>query len=174
VKSGRSVPAGRATVSKDLHMNRLIATLMTATALIAPTVAMARDVTITTTMTNYRGNAAYLAIYLTNPDGSYASTLWVAGGKQRYYGDLRGWVRSLQTAKSLNLDGITGASVGSGRTLTIHANVADALIDAGYTVHVESAVEEGGNYPDDAVVPLSASAPVVAGTGYVSTLALSM
>ena len=137
---------------------------------------MAKDVTIDTKLVNYSGRAAYLAVYLTKPDGSYDSTLWVSGTKTRYMGEMRGWVSAMQNAgeTSLNLDGITGASVGGGQTLTVHANLADALIDAGYNIHVETAVEHGGEYPDDAVAPLNSTPQQAAGTGYVSTLSVSM
>jgi hypothetical protein len=157
-------------------MNKLIAAVLLATtALVTPGLAMAGDVTITTKMANYSGNNAYLSIYLTKPDGSYETTLWVAGSKMRYLGEMRGWVSALQQwGGQLSLDGITGASVGSGRTLTIHASIADAMIDAGYQIHVESAVEHGGQYPDDAVATVTSQPQTVRGNGYVSTLSVSM
>ena len=155
-------------------MKKLAAMLMLATALVAPAVAMARDVTIETSLVQYSGHAAYLAVYLTNPDGSYNSTLWVSGQKSKYYGDLRGWARAASSAGSLNLDGITGASVGGGQTLTVHANLADTLLDAGYQIHVDTAVENGGQYADDAVIALSSTPATATGTGYVNTIALGL
>jgi hypothetical protein len=156
-------------------MKKLLTILMLSTALVAPGAALARDVTISTTMSNYSGNNAYLSVYLTKPDGSYETTLWVSGSKMRYLGELRGWVSALQQwGGSLSLDGITGASVGSGQTLTIHANLADAMIDAGYQIHVESAVERGGEYPDDAVATVTSTSQKVSGNGYVSTLSVKM
>ena len=157
-------------------MKKIIASLLLCTALVAPAAAMAKDVTITATLDKYSGRAAYLAVYVTKPDGSYDSTLWVAGTKQRYFGDLRGWISAMTSAgmTTLNLDGITGASIGSGQTLTVNANLADAMIDAGYTIHVESAVEHGGEYPDDAVAPITSTPQQVTGNGYVATLSVSM
>ena len=53
------------------------------------------------------------------------------------------------------MDGITGASVGSGRNLELTLDQADALFGAGYTLHVDAAAEdmrdspnEGGRAPD--------------------------
>lgn len=155
-------------------MKKLAAMLMLATALVTPGIAMARDVTIQTSLVQYSGHAAYLAIYLTNPDGSHNSTLWVSGQKSKYFGDLRGWARAASTAGSPNLDGITGASVGGGQTLTVHANLADTLLDAGYQIHVDSAVENGGQYADDAVIGLTSTSATVSGTGYVNTIALGL
>jgi len=156
-------------------MKKFLFPLLLCTALIAPAVAMAKDATITTTLANYSGREAYLAIYVTKPDGSYDSTLWVAGSKTRYLGDLRGWVSALQgSGATLSLDGISGASVGSGQTLSINVNLADAMIDAGYQIHVETAVEHGGEYPDDVVVPISSGTQQANGSGYVQTFSVTM
>jgi hypothetical protein len=155
-------------------MKKLVATLMLATALVAPGVALARDVTIETTMVRYSGHAAYLAVYLTDASGAYYSTLWVAGHKTKYYGTLRGWVQGVSRAGSVTLDGITGASVGGGETLTVHADLADTLIDAGYQIHVDSAVEDGGEFSDDVVIGLNSTPATVDGTGYISKLSVTM
>ena len=155
-------------------MKKLAAMLMLATALVAPSMAMARDVTIETSLVQYSGHAAYLAVYLTNPDGSYNSTLWVSGQKSKYYGDLRGWARAASSAGSLKLDGITGASVGGGQTLTVHAILAGALFDAGGQIHVDTAVENGGQYADDAVIALTSTPAAATGTGYVNTISLGL
>jgi len=155
-------------------MKKLTAALLMATALMTPSLASAATVTVTTTIDAYRGPAAYMVLYLTKPDGTYDSTLFVAGRHQRYMGELRGWVRSLRTAKSLSLDGITGASIGSGQTLTLRANIADAMLDAGYKLHIDTAVEHGGIYADDVVVPLTSTPQQASGSGYVSALATTM
>jgi hypothetical protein len=89
-------------------MKKILATLLLSTALVAPSAAFAHDVTLSAQMTNYSGNAAYLAVYVTKPDGSYDSTLWVSGTKERFLGDLTGWVSALQdSGATLNLDRIT-------------------------------------------------------------------
>ena len=155
-------------------MKKLAAMLMLATALVAPATAWARDVTIEAQMVRYSGRPAYLAVYLTDPSGAYQSTLWVSGHKTRYYGALRGWAQGVSQAGSLKLDGNTGASVGCGETLTVHASLADTLIDAGYQMHVDTAIEDGGQYSDDAVIAVTSAPGTVDGTGYVSKLSISM
>jgi len=156
-------------------MKKIIAALLLGTALVAPSAAFAKDVTITTSLANYGGNNAYLAFYVTKPDGTYDSTLWVSGHKTRYLGEMRGWISALQNANAtISLSGITGASVGSGQTLTLHVSLADAMIDAGYQLHVDSAVEHGGIYADDAVIGLASGGSQVSGSGYVSTLSVKM
>lgn len=155
-------------------MKKFAAMLLLATALVAPSAAWAADVTIAAKLVRYSGNAAYLAVYLTDASGAYHSTLWVSGHKTKYYGTLRGWVQGVRQAGSVQLDGITGASVGGGETLTVHASLADALIDAGYQIHVDTAVENGGEFTDDATIGLTSTPSSVDGTGYVGTLSVSM
>lgn len=155
-------------------MKKIAALLLLATAIVSPSFAMAKDVTVSARLINYSGNSAYLAVYLTDANGSLQQTLWLAGSKTRYYGDLRGWVRSLGNATSVNIDGVTGASVGGGQTLTVKANIADNLIDAGYQIHIDTAVEHGGEYADDAVIPLTSAGGTVDGTGYLKSATLSL
>jgi hypothetical protein len=154
-------------------VKKLVLVLMLATALVSPGAALASDVTIKATLTPYSGHEAYLAVYVLDADGNYNSTLWVAGHKSKYYGALRGWIAGVSAAGSVNIDGITGASVGSGETLTVHANLADTLIDAGYEIHIDTAVEHGGEYIDDAVIPLTSAPASVNGTGYVDSVSFS-
>ncbi|MGV8855827.1 MAG: DUF2271 domain-containing protein [Devosia sp.] len=150
-------------------MKKLTAILLLATAFSVPGLAYAKDMTLEIQAANYQGPPAYLAVYLTKPDGTYDSTLWVAGGRTQYYQHLRGWVRNYT---GTGLDGITGASVGSGQTIKASITIADALIDAGYTIHVDSAVEHGMENRDDVVLPLTQanSGEIVSGTGYVAAM----
>ena len=135
-------------------MKSLLATLALTTALTLPGLAMARPVTLTTTMNAYGGDGAYLALYLTDASGAYAGTLWMAGGKSKYYDSLAGWYRATG-GDPAQIDGITGASVGAGRTLEITLDLADALFDAGYTLHIDAAVEDLRDSPNEIAVPLT-------------------
>ena len=135
-------------------MRTILAALALTTALTLPGIAMARPVTLTTTLKNYGGDGAYLAIYVTDPKGAYAGTLWMAGGKSKYYEHLGDWYRATR-GNTAEINGITGASVGAGRTLEITLDLADALFDAGYTLHVDAAVEDMRDSPNDVAVPLT-------------------
>lgn len=154
-------------------MKKLVAALIVTTALVSPTMAAARDVTVTAQMTTYRGNNAFLAIYVTDAAGALQTTLYIAGRNTRYYRNLRGWARAVQALG--RIDGVTGASVGSGRTLTFTATIADALIEAGYQIRVDSAVEHGAANAAEIVIPLTqASAGVpFAGIGYVASMTVA-
>ena len=158
-------------------MNKLVATLGLAATLAFPALAFAppaeaRNVTLTTQLRPYGGNGAYLAIYVTDPKGAYAGSLWMAGRKSKYYTHLSGWHRATG-GNSAEINGITGASVGAGRTLEISLDLADALFDAGYTLHVDASAEDMRDSPDEVSVPLTtagAKTPV-RGRRYVSSLA---
>jgi len=146
-------------------MKSLLAALALTTALTAPGLAQARPVTLTTQMNRYGGDGAYLAIYVTDPSGAYAGTLWMAGTRSRYYTHLQDWYAA--TGGDLaQINGITGASVGAGRTLEITFDLADALFDAGYTLHIDAAVEDMRDSPNEIAVPLTtagAGTPVSGG-----------
>ena len=149
----------------------LLTAVATACALALPAVAHSRPVTVSAQLKNYGGDGAYLAVYLTDAKGAYAGTLWVAGGKAKYYQHLSDWNR-LSAADAKRLNGVTGASVGAGRTLKVTADLADALIDAGYEIRVDAAVEDMRDSPSEIRVPLTTqnSGKPQAGKQYVQAL----
>ncbi|MBL4750193.1 MAG: DUF2271 domain-containing protein [Amylibacter sp.] len=137
-------------------MKTLLTTLALTTAMILPGSAMARNVTLTTELNSYRGNGAYLVLYVTDANGAYQGTLWMAGGKSKYYKHLPGWFRATR-GDMAQISGITGASVGAGRTLELNFDLSDALFDAGYELHIDSSVENGRDIANDVVVPLTSA-----------------
>ena len=132
----------------------LITAIAAACALAVPALGQAREVTIATQLKNYGGDGAYLAVYLTDAKGAYVRTLWVAGGKAKYYKHLSDWNR-LSAGDAKRLQGVTGASVGAGRTLKVTADLADALLDAGYEIRIDAAAEDMRDSPSEIRVPLS-------------------
>lgn len=124
------------------------------TALIAPGLALARPVTLTANLSDYGGRGAYLAIYVTDPSGAYAGSLWMAGGKAKYYRHLTDWAKATG-GDVAQVDGITGASVGAGQSLELNMDLSDALFDAGYTLHIDAAVEDMRDSPNEIAVPLT-------------------
>ena len=137
-------------------MKSLIAALALSTALVVPCLAMARPVTLTVNMAQYGGQGAYLAVYVTDTSGAYAGSLWMAGGKSKYYKHLSDWAQ-FTGGDTAQVDGITGASVGAGRQLELSMDLADALFDAGYTLHIDAAVEDMRDSPNEVAVPLTAA-----------------
>lgn len=153
-------------------MSRSLLTIVAvASALALPSVAHSREVTLTTQLRNYGGDGAYLAVYLTDAKGAYARTLWVAGGKAKYYKHLADWNR-LSARDAKRLDGVTGASVGAGRSLKVTADLADALIDAGYEIRIDASAEDMRDSPSEIRVPLSTqnAAKPHAGKQYIQSL----
>ncbi len=139
-------------------------------ALAAPRLAEARQITLTTTLKRFGGYSAYVALYLTDPHGRYVRTLWMAGGRPWFYRHMEGWMRASHGDMN-GLDGITGASVGEGRTLTVHADIADALINAGYSIHVDAVSEGMMDSPAEVHMPLTTadSGKTVRGRAYVAS-----
>ena len=153
----------------------LLTVLAAACALVLPALAHSRQVTLTAQLKNYGGDGAYLAAYLTDARGAYAGTLWVAGGKAKYHKHLSAWNR-LSAGDAKRLTGVTGASVGAGRTLKVTADIADALIDAGYEIHIDAAVEDMRDSPSEIRVPLSTSnaGKPQAGKQYIQSLTFQL
>lgn len=157
-------------------MSRPILTLMaSACALALPALAHGRPLTLSIQLKPYGGDGAYLAAYLTDAKGAYVRTLWVAGGKAKYYKHLASWNR-LSAGDARRLNGVTGASVGAGRTLKVTADLADALIDAGYEIHVDVAVENMRDSPSELRVPLSTqnAGKPQAGKQYIQSLSFQL
>lgn len=154
-------------------MKVLMPALAAATALV-PALAEARPVTFEAKLRSYGGNGAYVVLYVTDSASKYRGTLWMAGGKAKYYRHLSDWQRA-SGGSPAEIDGITGASIGSGKTLRITADIADAMIDAGYQLHVDTAVEDGMDNPSEIQVPLStkSAGTPVAGKGYVKSFLVS-
>jgi hypothetical protein len=107
-------------------------------------------------MAQYGGPGAYVAIYVTDASGAYAGSLWMAGGKSKYYKHLADWAQ-FTGGDVAQVDGITGASVGSGQSLELTMDLADALFDAGYTLHIDAAAEDMRDSPNEVAVPLTAA-----------------
>lgn len=156
-------------------MNKTALSLCLVGALALPGFVQAKPITLTTQLKNYGGDGAYLALYVTDAKGQYQKTLWVSGKKAKYYKHLRDWARG-SGLKSSEFDGVSGASVGSGRSLKVTVELADALIDAGYEIRVDSAVEDGRDNPADVRVPLTTAGAgkPSAGRGYVQSFTYDM
>ena len=154
-------------------MYRTSTALILSLAALAPIAAVAKPVKISVTVAQYSGPNAFLALYLTDPSGAYKRTLWVAGDRTRYWRHLRSWFAA---TGGKGADGVTGASVGSGRTLTISSDIAGALIDAGYVLHVDAAAESIGESPNEVSVPLTSAGAgkAVSGNGFIASLKYAM
>ncbi|MEP7358003.1 MAG: DUF2271 domain-containing protein [Anaerolineales bacterium] len=153
----------------------LLTTVAAACTLALPVQAQSRQVTLSAQLKNYGGNGAYLAAYLTDAKGAYVRTLWIAGGKAKYYTHLSDWNR-LSSGDPKRLTGVTGASVGAGGTLKVTADLADALIDAGYEIRIDAAAEDMRNSPSELRVPLSTAnaGKPQAGKQYIQSLTFQL
>ena len=94
----------------------------------------------------------------------------MAGGKAKYHRHLSDW-QKMSGGAAAEIDGITGASVGAGRTLTITVDLADTLVDTGFEIRVDTAVENMRDNPSEVVTPLTTAGAgkAVRGRGYVET-----
>jgi len=144
-------------------------------ALLGPGLAEARQVTLNARLANYNGDGAYLAIYVTDANGGYQKSLWLSGSKSKYWKHLRDWARATGISRA-EVDGVTGASIGSGGKLDVTVDLADALIDAGYQIRIDTAVEKSREIPAEVTVPLTSagSGRAVAGSFYIKSFQYDM
>ena len=133
-------------------MYRTSTALILSLAALAPMAAEAAPVHFSVTIAQYSGPNTYLAMYLTDAAGKFKSTVWVAGGRTNYWRHLRTWY---QATGGAGADGVTGASVGSGRTLTVTHDISAAMMDAGYVLHIDAAAEGIGESPNEIAIPLT-------------------
>lgn len=156
-------------------MKNFLSTLALGTALTFPGLALAKPVTLTTNLNTYSGDGAYLALYVTDASGVYKGSLWMAGNKSKYYEHLSDWYRATG-GNSTEINGITGASVGAGQQLKITLDLADALFDAGYELHIDAAVEDMRDSPSEVVVPLTSQGvgKAVSGRRYIRDFSYDM
>lgn len=137
-------------------------------ALVSASSALAKDAVVLVQMDGYEGDEAYFSLYLVDPSGRYEKTLWVSGDEVRWYPDLNRWFRYL-SRNPQELDAITGASTGGGDRAIVHLQIDEAVIDAGYSLRVETSVEDRENYFEDVQVELTTEGQRARteGTGYV-------
>lgn len=158
-----------------MQMKSFLALLALTTALSLPGSAMARPITLKATLKDYGGNGAYLAVYVTDKSDAFVGSIWMAGSRARYYQHLSDWYQATG-GDPAQINGITGASIGSGRTLELSLDLADTFIDAGYKIHIDAAAENMRESPSDVAVPITsdgANKPV-RGRRYVSNFSYGM
>ena len=156
-------------------MKNIITGACVAGALALPGLVDARPVVLTTQLQSYGGNGAYLAFYVTDAAGKYRKTLWIAGKKAKYYKHMRDWARG-SGLNAREFDGLSGASVGSGKSLKVTVELADTLIDAGYEIRVDSSAEDGRDNPADIRAPLTkqGAGKPLKGRGYIKSFTYDM
>ena len=125
-------------------------------------------------MTNYNGEAAYMVVSLIDPQGNYQKTIYVFGDNGKYYDSLKKWFVFYQDKKE-KIDAVTGASITQGDRKTITLNLDKNLLDQGYKIRFESAVEDQNYYTTDAEVPFSSESlkGKTEGSGYVRYIRLT-
>ncbi|MGK0329131.1 DUF2271 domain-containing protein, partial [Polaribacter sp.] len=94
------------------------------------------------------GEGAYVVISLLNQKGDYEKTLYVQGTDDEWYFDISEWW-NFQGKKRANIDAITGATISGGeRTISV-ISIANNVIDQGYKIRFETAVEDQEYHTSD-------------------------
>lgn len=155
-------------------MSTLLKSAVVSLAMAMTSPAHAKQVTLRLNMANNYGPPAYVAAYILDPKGKYVSTVLVAGSRMQYLADLRTWYRLVRRSGK-GIDGVTGASIGRGRSVAATVNLPDKVLSGGYTLHVETGVEDYGVARNDVVIPLDAASngKTIPGTRFVKSASIS-
>lgn len=105
-------------------------------------------------MANYTGEGAYVVVSLVNNKGEYQKTLQMLGDDNEWYNTLKSWFEFF-TKKRDDIDAVTGASITGGDRKIITLELDPSLLDKGYTIRFESAVEDQNYHKIDAEVQFS-------------------
>ena len=125
-------------------------------------------------MANYNGEGAYMVVSLIDPQDNYVKTLQVFGDNGKYYDSLKKWF-GFYSEKKEKIDAIAGASITQGDRKSFVLDLDKNLLDKGYKIRFESAVEDQYYYTTDAQVPFTTEAlkGKTEGAGYVRYVRLS-
>ena len=115
-----------------------------------------------------------MVVSLIDPQGNYQKTLYVFGDNGKYLWFTEKVVCFLSRQKE-KIDAVTGASITQGDRKTITLNLDKNLLDQGYKIRFESAVEDQNYYTTDAEVPFSSESlkGKTEGSGYVRYIRLT-
>lgn len=167
-----ALPARRDALSRGLfaRLKNSAAAFATLTMLV-PAAAVAEEATFLVQLNDYEGDKAYFSLYLVSPDNRFVRTLWVSGDEERWYPDQPRWWKYVGRAQE-DLTAVTGASTAPGDRAVIRIELEPEVLDAGYSVRVDTSVEDQSNFPTDVETVLTADAhgEKIPGTGYVRYL----
>ena len=125
-------------------------------------------------MNAYKGESAYVVVSLVNANNKYEKTLAVLGPDKKWYDSLTEWFKA-QQAMHEKLDAITGASIKGGDRRITTFTIDDKLLNRGYKIRFESAVEDQKYFADDVIIPLTTEklTEKADGKGYIKMVKLN-
>ncbi|MFY0593143.1 DUF2271 domain-containing protein [Roseivirga sp.] len=119
-------------------------------------------------LTNYGGEGAYVVLSVLDDKGEYIQTLSVHGDDEDWYEDLPAWYEFYPNNKE-KIDGMAGASILSGGRKVASLTLDASLINAGYKLRFETAVEDQEYYEKDLEIDLTenVAGQRLKGNGYI-------
>jgi len=130
-------------------------------------------------MIEYRGEGAYIAVSLMDKNDNYLKTLYVLGEDKTWFFDMRLFWANLKSngligddAYYSHVDGITGPTIGGGKSLVVPLLLNKSEIDKGYKILFETAVEDKGYFRGDLSFELTEKSlnDSFEGTGFIKTV----
>lgn len=104
-------------------------------------------------MKNYSGEGAYVVVSLINEDQQYKKTLYVHGKDPEWYSEIYSWWKFYGKRRT-SLDAISGATISGGERSMSVLEIPSEMINAGYKLRFETAVEDKAYYETDLEIDL--------------------
>ncbi|OEK02153.1 flagellin biosynthesis protein FlgD [Roseivirga sp. 4D4] len=119
-------------------------------------------------LTNYGGEGAYVVVSVLNAEGEYVKTLSVHGDDEDWYEDLPAWYEYYPSNK-VAIDGMAGASISSGGRKVTTLDLDASMLNAGYKLRFETAVEDQDYHEKDLEIELTedVAGQRLKGNGYI-------
>lgn len=134
-------------------------------------------------MIEYRGEGAYFAISVVDSKAEYIKTLYVMGNDKTWFSDMKTFWQylrnnNLYTDKAFYsmVDGISGATISGGQRRIFPLEIPVDLLNKGYLLRFETAVEDKGYYSEDVAFYLNQTAlsKSYKGSGFISEIKFSV
>lgn len=125
-------------------------------------------------MANYVGEGAYVVVSLLDKEGRYIETLYVQGDDDEWYSEISEWWK-FQGKYRVNIDAITGATIGSGQRAVNRIEISNDKFNKGYKIRFETAVEDKEYFNNDIEINLTSVDMLqgkISGKGYIRYIKL--
>jgi hypothetical protein len=141
------------------------------------------DIKCMVQMIDYRGEGAYFVISVVDANNNYLKTLYVMGNDKTWFSEMKAFWQYLRANNLYTderfyplIDGISGATISGGQRRVFPIQIPVQLLNKGYRLRFETAVEDKGYNTEDVALNLNQTAlsENYQGSGFIQQIKFSM
>ena len=141
------------------------------------------DIKCMVQMIDYRGEGAYFVISIVDANDNYLKTIYVVGNDKTWFSDMKAFWQHLRANDLytderfyLLIDGISGATISGGQRRVFPLQIPVELLNKGYRLRFETAVEDKGYHTEDVALDLNLAAlsKNYQGSGFIQQIKFSL